>query len=292
MSKEKEKKPPRKQRYNVNQIQQRIGPLRDDLLLEFGSECLESERFQYFVDFLTDKLPGDRIRRSVVEASVGEVLGEELTRPMVVAICWRLLGNLVVLRSRPVPSWSRQPYDEWVPAQIVSARYAKRRGRVGYVYAFRILAGLSASLTIDRFWTSKFAGFAARRVLGFTPSWGNYALRDARELVSTRLNLLIEQALCGSRPGFEQIDGTPSFISWNRKICASRRPESRECPFNYTHYCHVCPVGLDLCQAAVHPKTYVLQLCGGCDDQAYFDEDLSKDFCVDCLSVRVLQEDD
>lgn len=263
--------------------------LRDELLFEFSGEVLEGDRLDYFVHMLRKLLPGSP-REENVRESVIDVIGELATRKLLTTVCWRLAANYKRLRARPVPPWYRQVHNEWVTSQVSGVRRSKLGWVPGYMISFQLLNGLGASMTIEKFWSTKFCQLVGRKELGFTKIHGSRPLRDPREFVSLRLQLLLDKNLSGVAPVFEQTRTNPSLDEWNRKLTNRRQPAKRECPEDFTHNCYLCPVGLADCELAVHANTYHHRLCPVCnDEEAPFDHGLSENLCVNCLERQALQ---
>jgi hypothetical protein len=256
-----------------------------DLGLEFSGDLLNdtAERVRKLLKLGPEKHP-------VVLDSLRSLAGRALDLKSTRDLCWRLAGNLDLLHSgRPVLPWSRQAELEWVPAQVHSSRFFIRRfqdqskGELGHVFRFRILAGTSAALLCDKFWSPRMSSFASKK-LGFTRPQLKLFKRDDLEFTSFRLLLLIEPDFSGRAPGFRHFYCPDSLVDHNKSLIKMRRRIGFACPFDYEHECYLCPHGIETCGAATHPYEYEVKRCSGCGEDAYFDTDESYNnhYCIHC----------
>lgn len=249
----------------------------------------------------------DRLTRSILELlpnwitydqmfeSVRYLAGRRLVELDAIKLAWRLAGNINTFRNgKPVTPWVVQQADEWVPLQILKLhRVCNSKNKIGYDVVSRVMAGTPAPLRVDSFWGSRAVRYVASK-LGFSRPWQKYPFTNAHQLVGLRFYGLLEVARSRGRPEFHEIECPPPLLKWNREnILKLRLRVGRQCPLNYNHACHVCAVGYDQCQAATHPKTYVIDHCAGCNkSDVPFDPDDPYPHCVHCASLARLRRKD
>jgi len=289
--------------YPVNQIIDNWKRWRATLAKTYLDQTPRGDTFDIFVNDLYELLP-KTINYDTVYASVEDLAGTKLTSDVLRQVCWRLAGNLGRMAEQtPVPTWTRQPFPEWVPAQIASAkRRLSGKGDLGYVYTIQVLAGLSAGLKTTKFWTDKQVrymagdfGFARRRPSERSTQLPRNQFQSPMELVTLRLTLLIDPKLCTpAEPGFEKTKISSANLDWNREQMKyrDRYDPGYQCPQGVTHQvpCCRCPFGISTCRAAVHPTDYEFDYCEQCGrDRAPYDTSVSKEMCVECYERKILQ---
>lgn len=288
--------------YPLEEIQERRKKLRELLLYEHQGRIRTGPGFEKLVDHIRLILPKS-IQREIIHDSVRHLAGERLTKEKLSEICWRLTGNQPRLsRRRAVPPWTRQPFLEWVPAQIIAARRERnRKNDLGYMFQFQVLAGLCCPWTIYKWWSLRTCHYLSRN-FGFERPKSDRAKRAAvsvfhapEEFVTLRLRLLIDPELCGEEPGFREVDFPPSLADWNREQHhhRARVEPGYECPKGYPQAqpCYLCPIGWKECRAATHRSTYLVGPCDTCSEpEAPFDPDDPADECVNCVRARVNRE--
>lgn len=285
--------------------------MRTRVLDSYRDLILVGDDFNKLVDLLWSHMPS-KVVREVVYESVRYLAGTKLTYKIVDDLCWRLAGNLERLgQRRAVPTWKRQQYYEWVPAQItkVKLRRGGRQGaQLGHDVTFKILAGTSCALEVKQWWSFKKSRYLARvrdeKGHGFSFSKpprdsdqiSLHLFLNARQFVALRCLLLIDPTLCDDDgPGFKELAFSATFSAWNLQQHKQRaRVEPQyTCPFEFgqQHHCFNCPVGLDQCPAAVHNKTYRFKPCKQCqNEEAFFDpEERVSKVCVDCTDHNVIK---
>lgn len=242
-------------RYNLTRIFRLRDMLADDKLTEFCGYVPIGEHFEDLVDKICATIP--RVKRLAVWDSVRDVAGTLLTDDDVFRMSWRLAGNIGLLRSgTPVPPWHVQQEKEWMPVQTLSYREGlNNRGQLGGHFRMRVLAGTACPLRLTKFWTRRFCRFVSNK-MGYSASWGDYPLGHISELVGLRLWIQIDPEQCRpGLPGFMETGVTPGLQKWNRDIVKKRFRRGWACPYNFDHYCYVCPVGYLDCPAATHKET-------------------------------------
>lgn len=220
-----------------------------------------------------------------VRQLVPVVLTDKVTRPW----AWRIAGNIPLLKSRhPVMPWTRQLTDEWVPLQILHVLPTRARsGKVGYHVTFRVLAGTSCPLAIEKFWSRGVMQALTKRV-GFTWNDGPRPFLDPTEFSQLRIVGRIEAARSTEKPFFHQVCCPDSFQEYNKRILDHRHKVKYPCPKGWRHPCHQCAIGYDQCVAGTHYHTYVLKECLLCaNPQASFEP--NQDHCVQCTRKEALR---
>ena len=277
----------------------------------YRGRTLTGESFKEFVSELWSALPEEVFYKTVYE-SVRVLAGTKLTSELLDSTCWRLAGNLELLKKlEPVLPWRRQEYAEWVPVQIVKVKLARggRRGKeVGHELSFRVLAGTSCSHILYQWWSRRRSRYMAyflddkNRGFSFSRQRGKRVVlrpyNNPQEFYSLRCRLLIVPKLCTvDGPGFEKISFTSAMTQWNREIhkMRARIEDGYKCPFDFPpeKFCWRCSVGHDRCPAATHAKTYTYASCDVCgEDEAPFDpDDNIHDFCVNCVEKSAFKSE-
>jgi len=264
----------------------------------------EGEDFEIFVEEVLRWLPKS-VSKDCLFESLRHLAGEKLTRELLDETCWRIAGNLDRLKGRmAVFPWSHQPEEEWVPVQILSARRRRGgRGKPGWQFTFHILAGLSCTLKIQKFWSTRFCNFLARD-MGFNTRYPSdrssrvpeYMYLHPTEFINMRLLVLIDPKQSKTEPVFAQTGITPQLLEWNREQMRYRdriRP-GYVCPRNYpvNVKCYRCPAGYKSCRAGTHKEDYLIDHCEYCGfDDAAYDPDVSTEMCLNCYNHRALKRD-
>tara|TARA_R110002020_G_scaffold276042_2_gene491256 strand:- start:19630 stop:20391 length:762 start_codon:yes stop_codon:yes gene_type:complete len=240
------------------------------------------------------------IPKEMIFQSLFELAGESPSREMLFDTFWRLSGNVPKLLSgTPSHPWNSQRGIETVPVQIMDVKLTRRFGELVYGVLFQFLAGSPCPLKSHQHWSLKKVSFLASRKdengYGFMFSRSvnsrskrivKYPYSDARQLVGMRCLAVVDPDRSDDGPDFQEIKFSSSLAMYNRELLRKRaRVDSGYvCPeeFSTTQTCHTCYIGRDKCSAACHDKTYSIDFCKKCDQQAYFDpEDLSS-HCVNC----------
>lgn len=231
------------------------------------------------------KVPQDHVFESV-----RGLAGTQPTEGMLRKLAWRLAANIPALKKGPVHTWSLQPYDEWVPAQIMRHdRYRRKDRKVVNRYRLLILAGLPATEETYVSWSRRAARFVANQI-GFSRA---YRFSHPAELVGLRAFVRISAQNSKERPEVSEVAGCSSLQQWNREnVLRVRLRYEASCPRRYRHPCTRCSVGYDLCPAGVHARTYERGTCYGCaDENAYFDPEMSLSKCVTCIAKELFHVD-
>lgn len=287
--------------YNIRLVLANQEKIFDELRLHFIHEVMAGEVLEAVCGLIKSQLVGV-FNTDAIRASLIDVYGKQLTPKMALEISWRMAGNVPQLKmGKSVPPWQRQIEDEWVPAQIIKAEYTRRKvvnaekrvvNSQGVWVGFRILAGSSAGMTCHRYWSDKFCAFVSHE-FGYSKwrsrpqKWPDnkpfLPFEHATQMYGFRLHLLFTPKSCAdNKLAYEQIRITKSMQEYNRSLMTKRTRFLFQCPMQYSHPCHKCPVGRDRCVAACHPKTYKLQNCSGCNQDAYFDPATPATICVSC----------
>lgn len=275
--------------FSVERILADRDRLREQVLYDCYGAQLEGPAYAQVAARLAGAL---KVNEAAVYESMKNTLGKLLTADLAFELCWRLAGNLPRLRrGEAVPLWSGQQQPEWAPLQILSCvpsqRHARGGGRIGFAYQGLLLAGSAAGRGVNFFWSREMISVAALR-LGHTRMRGKHPLQASEELVQYRLCVYLDPELSRSSPQFQQLHVPSAMKEYNQKLIRARWREGWVCPQQYTHGCHVCPVGYDQCPVACHPYTHVAAICTGCRANNWHDPDPSYD-TQHCLACRYRQ---
>jgi hypothetical protein len=282
-----------RQTYHVSEVLRLRDRLVEVVAGEYEDRVVRGDEFRRLVQIIYEGLPGE-VGWEALEDSVRGLAGQTLTRERIAETCWRLAGNHQRLRQhRPVPPWKVQKFREWVPLQILSCRRGQNaRGKRGAFFLFRVMAGTPCPQTVFRWWSVAQCKFFSTD-MGFTKPWGEsrYPYSAPEQMVSLRLNGLVDPDLCGAEPMFKQVEFPDSLRDWNRELLKYRFRVDKgyDCPAGFSREfpCHHCPVGYKgklLCVAATHRRDWTRKECKGCGhDDAFFDPDTPGDLCVDCV---------
>jgi hypothetical protein len=220
-----------------------------------------------------------------------------VTKDDIKMLAWRLAANRDQLSAgTPVIPWLTQKHSEWMAMQVVDYKLVRNaRGLMVSEYTFRVLTGTAAGALVKKRLTRKAARMLARQI-GFPgrrrrkKSVPRY--KEFGDLVGCRLLGLFDAEHSINGPGFWHMSCTGGMKTYNRKLLKNRtRKYGFECPYDYTHPCNKCPIGYDNCEAATHPRTYVLQQCDACQEENWFDLKLSGEMCVSCLTKYNLRSE-
>jgi hypothetical protein len=257
------------------------------------------------VSAVHEQLP-DGIEYDVVRESCRPLVGVRIDDQLATDFAHRIAGNLPRLRRhRPVTPWVMQRIFEWVPLQIAGVCRRWRRRQIGGDFAFFVLAGTPAGMTIRRWWSTKYCHFIARD-LGFSrPAYSEraqpkYPFTALEQFVSLRFYARLDPELGRSDgPSFRKIKFHASTGEWNREQlrCRFRVDEGYDCPEDYVAEfpCHCCAKGYLSCRAGTHARDYLFRKCDACGDlMAPFDPERPEDDCVNCTRRAVSRrpEDD
>lgn len=268
-----------------------------DLMAKVGGRVCGPDELEQIVDRVAVAFP--KVPREVLVESTRCLAGMKLDRQPVAAYAWRLAGNADRIKAfHPVYPVTRPPFDEWVPAQVVSASRSKNpsTNKPGWSMVFQILAGRCCPARTFKFWTdglcaviAKSMGFATRPPGENSEKPARRIYGSGRELTTMRLLVLLDAAKSqDGRISFEKTDVSPSLVDWNKTQLDCRDRVGHVCPGNYPNSfpCGQCPVGYVTCRAATHPRTYVKGYCHVCGKDSWFDPPAADDRCVACHESR------
>lgn len=291
---------PRSRGYDLSRVLALRDLLTDEMVLNHSQEPIRGEALEALLDTVLRLLP-DTVSRRTVRNSLTDLVDRRLSLASARLVSWRLAGNLARLRRGvSVGPWTRQPFAEWVPAEIAAVELADRRskrattntpGEPGAWLTFRVLAGLAAGLSLRRFWSSRLAahhrvllGFDRRRFRPPRQAKGRVFLpfEDPRQLFRFRLSLLLTPESCPGRVDYHKVRVGASHRDYNRGLARRRARVDFDCPRGYVHACHRCPVGLDGCPVACHARTYVLAPCPACGARQTYVDPSRPEVCLGC----------
>jgi hypothetical protein len=271
------------------------------------------EAFNHLVSSVHQEILTTDLR--AVANSMRSVAGRHLTDDVIDELSWRLAGNLHRLaKGMTVAPWTSQAEKEWATMQVSQVIRKFRRykakteeqaalagadgkvSKAGILLKFRILTGLAAGRSSEKFWSDtmcemlksefgydKWNRARRSRNVGTRPSWPFLAYGEFFRL---RLQVLVDPELCQfGEVGFQEVRGTAATKKWNREIMRMRLRDGFVCPAGYSEdfSCHLCPIGLGKCKAACHALDYQTSDCEVCHKtDRFFDVDISETHCVDC----------
>lgn len=240
-----------------------------------------------FTDFVNDLYRGmpKHISHDAVFESCRAIAGEILTRKTAAEFAWRLAGNVDALADgRPVIPWTRQIRDEWVPVQITHVDPTTRRGKFGYLFRCRALAGTYCPFTFEQFF-SRGSCTAISRLVGFSRT---LPYTNPSYLTGLRMLAYVEASKSIEQPQFQQFDCSPSMRAFNKKIIEIRT-RRRPCPRNFDRECAQCPVGADQCKASIFLRGLEQRYCAKCNKVTHFDLTRSDELCLGCWTAKKLR---
>jgi len=270
--------------FNLYEIERRRGVIVANALSTRVGQPVEVNPL---VAALLASLPSG-ISRDAVFESARYLAGQSLTQQEAFRLAWRLAGNLSTLKEgRPVPPWSSQRADEWVPLQVLRVRKMRNsKDRIGFDATLCVLAGTPCPMKVNAFWSQRASRMVASQV-GFSRPYHDYPFRRASELVGLRLLGKIEAARSSTRPEFHEIGCPQSMINWNRTniLKLRKRVNGTKCPRGFIHQCWQCAYGYDQCDAGTHYRTYEIGDCPGCNKtDVLFDPEEPSPNCIECLN--------
>jgi hypothetical protein len=261
-----------------------------------NSQELSGASLEEAVSCLLDNLPTS-VHPVAVRESIVDLYGRRPDRKLIRMACWRLAGNLHLLRQglSAIP-WIRQSVDEWVPAQIAHVERGLRRFKnqdtAGVWLTYVFLAGGAAGMELRKFVNISFASNLRTRI-GFDKQrirperWpANKPFcpyLDPLQLQGLRLALFLTTKSCQGSPDYAKVSVTGTQKEHNRALILKRYRYEFPCPVDYTHPCHRCPNGRDRCPVACRPKTLVQGSCARCLlPNAYLDPFAPGPNCLNC----------
>lgn len=245
-------------------------------------------------------LPSD-VSRKAVRESLLHLVGQILTPADLRTVAWRLAGNVDQLReARPVLPWDMTHELEWVPMQITDAKRwgisTKRGPSYGVSFKLRALAGLPCPNLFEVFWSHRACAILAAR-LGFDlrdPD-KTYGYANPFQMVGCKFYARFTPRPQNKFSPFDEVaraSESPTILTWNRRLTASRHPANRKCPRNFptTQPCFRCSAGLESCPIALHSRDYVSRTCPRCSEKKWFDPGHPSDVCIECSFRKNLPE--
>jgi hypothetical protein len=223
------------------------------------------------------------VSHDAVFESSRAIVGDELTRKIAAEFAWRLAGNIdTLITGRPVLPWTRQSEDEWVPVLVTRVDPAFRRGKPGFLFQLRVLAG-SPCPTLFSHFMSKASCAGISHIVGFSR---NMPYTSSAYFTGLKFWAHLNAARSGAGLFFQEVACPPSMQTSNRKILEIRTRIS-PCPRGFQHECLNCVVGYDTCAAAIHAKELELRLCPGCNLNSHFDLTRSDELCLTCWQRKL-----
>jgi len=282
-------------KFNLRAIASRRDAIKNTILRR-GPVTVRGGEVERLIADIRGCLPRS-VRYDVVFESIRNLVGVQLDYGHAAQTAWRLAGNVHrLVQGRPAPLWAAQQEPEWVPLHAISGVLGRNaRGRLGYTYRLKILAGTPCPMVVTVFWSRQFLSFLARQV-GFSAPWQKYPYVHGTELVHLYFMGHIDPLRSRFEPGFSEYGAPQSMIKRNReRVLRLRKRFNEQCPYGWTHECHRCYKGYELrdnydgCPAGTHRLNYVRKLCLGCERDSYFDYDQSREKCITCLRKERLK---
>jgi len=254
-----------------------------ETLLGLLDDRLDGAYFEECVLGFVDALPKGLSRRAI-RSSLFPLLGEIFTYEKLREYAWRLAGNIPRLKAGLVVlAWVSQASKEWVPVQFIDGRPAvDAKGRRGYFYRVRILAGSPALMRIWRFLPKATLLYFAPQ-FGFS-RFGPGVLTNLTEIVGLQCVVELDPKYSRGRPGFFNMSVPASMRARNRNLLRQRLhlPDVFPCPNGYVYPCFDCHVGYRDCPCGVHPRNFEVGDCAECGKRGWFDPARVEPFCVSC----------
>ena len=290
-------------RYDVERIIAQKNSIGLDLYHKFAQQKLAGVVFQQFVRFVFSQvslaLQMSLLQFDVIQESLRPYAGTTLTQTSAVDLMHRLLGNKWTLKeNKPVRPYARVEGKEWVPIQIMRADTCSHSKKGdGFNMTFKVLAGFPTLETTTAWWSRAYCRFVAWKMFGMvktqqpgTRKQETFRYKHGMDLVTLRLSALIDYDKSEKLLVFLELISTQGLMRWNKEQMRyrARKTDAYKCPQNYplTVACHTCPIGYLQCRAGCHPATYAVKLCPSCATEAYFDEGLAQDLCINCYAAR------
>ena len=234
------------------------------------------------------ELPETAARTAVFD-SVRALAGTILTLPAAKQLAWRLAGNVdKLIDGLPVLPWTRQIADESVPVCVEHVQPYFRKNNSGQLLHCRAIAGTPCPMSFTQFLSDGNCR-AISRSLGFSAPWGQYPYSSPAQFVNLLFFAHIEAARSGEKPYFSKVSASGSMVKANRQLLEVRC-RAVPCPQGYDHSCANCPVGHDVCDYAVHPRTYEPRYCNNCNINSFFDPGDNSLMCVRCCAAAGRRE--
>jgi hypothetical protein len=245
--------------YNLKQIFASRNRIIEEGFSDFLGYTPTGDCFNDLVRQVARQLPDVKVH--VVYDSLTHLAGVTLTPQLIKETAWRLAGNKQRLgKGYPVPPWTAQQSQEWVPVQVVDFEAKdSAKGKPGVLYRLRVLAGTPTPMLLSKWWPRGFCYSLARR-MGFTWSRHGLPYKHPSDLVRLRMLILLDPLYSKyDALDFKHVECPSGLKAWNRPLIEMRNRKQGKgvwaCPMGFQHHCHQCPVGYDRCPAGEHPIT-------------------------------------
>lgn len=252
---------------------------------------LAQDELEMFVDSLRFVFDPP-IARGVVLSSVQHLLAKKITKDSLRQLCWRLAANVQQLRAGdPVYPWLRQDKEEWIAIQLKGCQLYRhpKFHDIRYRFSFVALTGTPAGNTASHIWTYKQCSYLATKI-GFTKVSGRMPYQSPEQFVNFRLLARFSPESCSrGYLDFNEVACPSSLIGWNKTLLRARYKIDPPCPRDYQHDCHHCVIGYEECPAAVHAKTFTMQVCEKCGEMQLHDPDDKFLLCLECRRKHQLR---
>jgi hypothetical protein len=221
-------------------------------LQDYYELTLTADDFPRFSSVICEQFKD--ITPTVIVDSLRYLIGQRLSKDLIVDVAWRLAGNLPTLQQNmPIHPWLSQRFVEWVPI-VVQELKDTATGKVSII--FKVLAGTPCPYIINFNWSEKAIRFFSRKI-GFTADRGKRPLGHYTNITGMVFAGCLLPSLSATQPAFP-FDGVhcmSSMLTNNKKLIDSRCRAKVSCPMNYNWPCYNCFVGRDKCGRAIRLTT-------------------------------------
>jgi hypothetical protein len=269
---------------NVASVLKRRDRLRD-LFRQYWNCTFDVSDVERLVPILQKLLPG--AGHDALFETLRHFTGRELLRPELDKLAWLIAGGNARLKAGlPVTEWVSQVSDEWVPVHVMRVFPGQDQyGNHGYQLSAVVLSGTPSGKIFHVLRRPTFLAAMSRKI-GFTRRNGPLPYLSGYQYMSLRFMVQLSAAKSQYDLVFDAVAGNAGTNTWNKRLLRLRH-RLEPCPQGYTHQCHRCVVGSDICPAATHRLGYIQQSCSGCGEQAaWFDPELPPDICVECAKRK------
>lgn len=217
------------------------------------------------------------------------LVGNSLTGRAAESASYMLAGNLTDLsRGIPVVPWSTRASTNMCAVRIINVLATRNDiyQRVDHIVRMRVLTGASAGAMIDIGASRKFLNFlyVTSGVRSYRPSSRlsfDKLKTYPRELSYCYLAVKVS-VTPDSNLKVSDFSVTSSMSTRNRALAEKRVNLSRDERCVGLKPCSLCPVGLESCTLACHPKDGVAGGCTLCLETELVDPDYTKSISFEC----------
>ncbi len=273
-----------------------------DALSPYSGSTLTSDTINSATVAMAFSLPKTCIEFVIAQGMLLKYLRQPITLKDINGIADRISGNLDALMvGTPVGDSDWRIRSDWGLIQILEAERASRTfkdgtSQNGAWLELQVITGPACTIRYRKFWSSDMLSYGTYR-MGFTRNGekSRYPLLDVAQMTNLYFLGFFDHLAIKDRADYTKFLCTEYLQSKNRELLRKRlraihRDEEFKCPrgFPLNVNCHRCPVGLDECEAAIHPRTYVESECPVCKRASWMDPG-KPDKCIECRAASVLR---